>query len=271
MSRVLAKTFRPAQPPVIRNGVDATRGERAAVTRTMHHALRTFWGVRRGSTAGGRTAAAQLRIVRGRKHLEALYDLVPLLLRQAEAAAGVEPGSRLRIVRGCTIPGAFCDAKQWDIGILDGDHVVAMIEFTTQAASFRSNASNRMIEIVGAATDLRTAVASGVLGDARPWIGYFCLLEDGVQTRQLRHRRQPNIPGTFTAPRVTIAERFRYSMERLKTQGLVDGATLVLSAPRKDGRFRDGSPELGLQVFTSDLRRHLVRHCRRRMPRRITV
>ena len=141
-------------------------------------AVRAFWQARadaaaRQAATGKRDSGTRGAVTAG-KHLIHLENIVV----HEFVSAGFDPAC-IRRRSGIELPGYYRPAKRWDIVVLDGEVLVAAIEFKSQVGpSFSNNINNRTEEAIGSAIDVWRAYEAGTFGEVRPWLGYFFLLEE---------------------------------------------------------------------------------------------
>ncbi|MFQ5730365.1 MAG: PaeR7I family type II restriction endonuclease [Planctomycetaceae bacterium] len=82
------------------------------------------------------------------------------------------------------LPGYFRPEKKWDLIVVDGNVLVAAIEFKSQIGpSFGNNFNNRSEEAIGTAQDIWTAYREGAFQTSdRPWLCYVMMLEDCLRS-----------------------------------------------------------------------------------------
>ncbi|MFG2816636.1 PaeR7I family type II restriction endonuclease [Streptomyces sp. NPDC048410] len=201
-------------------------------------AVRQFWEARDRQAAkqiSQGTRDAGLRgAVTGGAHLDALTQLI---VEQFVHVLGY-PTSSIFLGKKAELPGYYRPTKQWDLVVKDGNQLVAAIEFKSQSGpSFGNNFNNRTEEALGSALDTQRAIKEGLLGDARPWLGYVFLLEDAPESTQNAKRDfKPlfAVDGGFTG-RPSYAQRYQRLCQRLIADGLYDAACFALT-PRDPGR-----------------------------------
>lgn len=140
-------------------------------------AVRSYWDVRgiQGLTGRGEGASGT---VRAGKHFEAVARLIERPFLEAGLGYQVLSG------RAARLPGYFRVTKDWDLVVLDRGCLVAAFELKALGGpSFGNNLNNRVEEAVGSAQDVWRAYQEGSLGDLRPWLGYFFLIEDREGSR----------------------------------------------------------------------------------------
>lgn len=225
-------------------------------------AVRKFWEVREQQTAKqiaeGKQDAGLRGSVTGGAHLDALTTLI------VEHVTGPlkYPASSIYLGKKAELPGHYRPTKQWDLIVKEGEQLVAAIEFKSQAGpSFGNNFNNRTEEAIGSAVDTQRAIAKGLLGSARPWLGYLFVLEDDAGSTKPASRDfkpQFKVDGAFEG-RPSYAERYRLLCKRLVEDELYDAACFVL-APRDPGRpISQPDDTLTFDKFINSLTEHVKR------------
>ncbi|EQD44055.1 Type II site-specific deoxyribonuclease, partial [mine drainage metagenome] len=122
-------------------------------------------GVKTGAKDAGNRGA-----VTGGKHADGFVTLIANIVR----SAGL-PDAMVRTRKvGRTLPGHFRPTKDWDIAIISGGDLVAVVEVKSQVGSFGNNFNNRVEEALGNATDFWTAYKKGTFSPSqKPWLGYL--------------------------------------------------------------------------------------------------
>ena len=145
----------------------------------LREAVRHFWRTRQSQST--RQAESEDRdrgghgAVTGGKQMDGFVRLVRELL----IAANV-PESCIAVDKQIELPGWFRAEKKWDLVIVHVGELLAALEFKSQIGpSFGNNFNNRTEEALGSATDIWAAYREGAFRpSARPFLGYFMLLED---------------------------------------------------------------------------------------------
>jgi len=90
------------------------------------------------------------------------------------------PGDCIFRKKAVELPGFFRPTKEWDLLVVCGRTLVAVIEAKSQVGpSFGNNFNNRTEEAIGSALDLWTAYREKAYVDSpQPFLGYFFMLED---------------------------------------------------------------------------------------------
>ncbi len=185
--------------------------------------------------------------------MSAIESLVVDLLEQS----GIE---RLDIKTraGLELPGYYRPEKKWDLlAIADGQLIVAL-EFKSQVGpSFGNNYNNRVEEAIGNATDIWTAFREGLLGDSRPLLGYFFLLEDTARVHtpvRLKNRYFPIDPAFKD---VSYSQRYALLCQRLVLERLYDVTCLTLATNSTETVVTHPVPVLDFERFAAHLQGHV--------------
>lgn len=223
-------------------------------------AVRRFWAVRsrqqdqQGATTGRRDAGNRTAVTGGR-HLDGFIDL----LRRILTDAGL-PDAEVH-TRVATLPGWFRPTKNWDLVVVSGHTLVAVIECKAHVGpSFGNNFNNRIEEALGSSTDLLAAWREGKFQpSARPWLGWLMLLEDTERATSPVRLDEPHFPVFPEFRQTSYAERYAIFCQRLLRERLYDGACLLLTPADeglRSGAFSEPRQELGFRPFATGLRAH---------------
>ncbi|MFE4651518.1 PaeR7I family type II restriction endonuclease [Streptomyces sp. NPDC056707] len=208
--------------------------------------------------ADGKQDAGQRGAVTGGAHLDALTTLIVghIVEDLGYPAESILTGKRAEL------PGYYRPTKQWDLVVKDGDQLVAAIEFKSQSGSFGNNFNNRTEEAIGSAVDTQRAIDAGLLGPARPWLGYLFVLEDADgSTRGASRDFSPQFkvdPAFRNRP--SYAERYRLLCKRLVEEELYDAACFVLAPKELDRPISQPDEDLTFDRFIDSLTRHVKRN-----------
>lgn len=144
------------------------------IDRHLQEAVQSFW-TGQDAQAGrqkeaGKVDAGIRGAVTGGQHMGALETLVVDVL----IAAGLTELD-IKVKSKLELPGYYRAEKKWDLLVISKGHLVAAIEFKSQAGeSIGNNINNRSEEAIGTATDLWVAFREGRFQDSRaPFPGYF--------------------------------------------------------------------------------------------------
>src|ERR1051325_2457493 len=144
-------------------------------------AVQHFWRTRgkqkkhQGGQSGVKDAGNRAAVTGG-KHADGFVKLIASIVKDA-ALRNVEIHVTERKPR--TLPGFYRPCKEWDLVVLAGENLVAVVEVKSQVGSFGNNFNNRVEEALGNATDFWTAYEGGLLKPStKPWLGYIFMLEE---------------------------------------------------------------------------------------------
>ena len=194
----------------------------------------------------------------GGRHLDGFLTT----LRDLLIESGV-PADTIFFRRSLTqLPGYFRATKMWDLLVVRGQELQAVVELKAQVGpSFSNNVNNRAEEALGSAIDLWTAYREGTFrAYPAPWVGYLFLLEDCDATRQNRAPRSPHFPVLDEFSHASYAERYELLLRRLVTERHYSATCLLLSDPRRAGadqNYTEPAADLGVSGFVGGL----VRRC----------
>lgn len=156
------------------------------------------------------------------------------------------------------LPGYFRPAKDWDLVVVQDGHLIAAVEFKSQASSYGNNWNNRVEEAIGNAWDLRTAIDEGVIeSPVRPWLGYFYLMgEQG--TTEGKNTSLPAMRRKNMFSNLSYADRCEKLCLRLVEQDLYDEAAFILAEDEdREGAFRAPTEQLTFERFAASLVAHV--------------
>jgi hypothetical protein len=219
----------------------------------FERAVRSYWEVRteqqQRQEERGETDAGSRGAVTGGAQMDALAEV----LEEAFVDAGFSPETIFRAAK-VELPGYFRPSKRWDLVVMHDDQLAAAIEFKSHVGSFGNNFNNRSEEVIGSATDFWTAYEKGLLGETRPWLGYFLMLEEHpgstrpVPTRKLRFE----VDGVFEG--TSYKERYALLCRRMVAEGIYDAACFVTSSKNPELPIHEPVPELGFDSFLDRIR-----------------
>ncbi|MGW8600796.1 PaeR7I family type II restriction endonuclease [Streptomyces sp. NPDC055893] len=224
-------------------------------------AVRTFWEKRAEQAAKqlaeGREDAGTRGSVTGGAHLDALT----LLMVKHFTEDLNYPQSSIYLGKKAELPGFYRPTKQWDLVVKVGEQLVAAIEFKSQSGSFGNNFNNRTEEAIGSAVDTRRAIEAGLMGEARPWLGYVFVLEDvEASTKPASRDFRPAFKAdpAFQG-RPSYAERYRHLCKRLLEDQLYDAACFVLAPKGVERPITQPDDDLTFSRFIGSLNEHVKR------------
>lgn len=238
------------------DSVDVEEGVRTA--------LRTFWAVRsrqaksQGAKTGIKDTGARSAVTGG-KHLDGFVDLCRQL---ADSTRIDNLAVHFRSRR--EVPGYFRAEKSWDLLVMSGSDLLALIEFKAQVGpSFGNNANNRAEEALGNAVDFWTAFREGAFNvSPRPWLGFVFLLEDCDEARRPVSVSEPHFKVRPEFIGASYGQRYEQLLTKLVRERLYDAAALILTERPKTARspirFHSPQESLSFNRFAVGLAAHLA-------------
>lgn len=225
--------------------------------RRVAKAVRFFWQkrldqARNQGSATGRKDYGSRTAVTGGAQLDGFIDLV----RESVLETGLPRESVLKRKESSVLPGWFRPTKEWDLIVVSKGELIASVEFKSQVGSFGNNYNNRTEEALGNATDLLSAYREGAFRpSARPWLGYFMLLEDDPSSTHPVSVQEPHFPVFPEFRNASYEDRYRILCEKLMRERLYDAACLLLSDKKQGlkGAYREPSAEVGFKTFLTSL------------------
>ncbi len=233
-----------------------------SVERALRAAVQKFWKTRARQSAAQRAHADRDRgaraAVTGGKQMDGFIRLArERLLEAGVPAASISVDSRIEL------PGWFRAEKKWDLVVVHDRELVAAAEFKSQVGpSFGNNFNNRAEEAIGSATDIWAAFQQGAFRpSARPFLGYFMLLEDCEKSRSAVRVAEPHFKVFKEFRGASYGDRYSHLLEKLLRDRLYDGACLLLSddSAARTGAYAEPNSELTFAGFIDPL----VERCRR--------
>lgn len=229
------------------------------VEEELGKAVKHFWQVRskqkkRQGSKSGRKDAGERSSVTGGKHADGFIRLIAAIVKDA-ALPNVEIHVTEKKPR--TLPGFYRPCKEWDLVILSGDTLVAVVEVKSQVGSFGNNFNNRVEEALGNATDFWAAYREGIFKPSqKPWLGYLFMLEEREESIRAT---KPIVLTPFKIDeafqRRSYAKRYELVCERLVRDRLYDLACFFTSNAQsgKRGEYDQSNEELGIRNFAISL------------------
>lgn len=232
------------------------------IDRRLQEAVQSFW-TGRDAQAGkqkeaGKVDAGIRGAVTGGQHMGALETLVVDVL----IAAGLTELD-IKVKSKLELPGYYRAEKKWDLLVVSKGHLVAAIEFKSQAGeSIGNNVNNRSEEAIGTATDLWVAFREGRFQDSRaPFLGYFFLLEDFPKVRRPVGNKEPYFPVDPVFKGASYTDRYEILCKRLMLERLYTAVCLTLAtrptAERQQTEISHPSPDVAFQRFVAALEGHV--------------
>jgi hypothetical protein len=215
----------------------------------FERAVRTYWEVRmrqkRSQEEKGGQDVGTRGEVTGGKHMDAL------------AEAFVDAGFSAKTIykaKKVELPGYLRPSKKWDLVVMHEDQLAAAIEFKSQVGSFGKNANNRTEEVIGSATDFWLAYENGLLGETRPWLGYFLMLEEHAESAKPVVTRDLDFPIEALFTDSSYKLRYEILCRRMVEEGLYDAACLVTSSADPQTPIHEPARDLGFDNFLDRVR-----------------
>jgi hypothetical protein len=194
----------------------------------VSEAVAHFWQTRIGQKSKqdtqGRRDQGSRGAVTGGAQLDGFINLVADVL----ADNGVSDTSIHR-KKNVVLPGYFRPTKEWDLLVVSKGELIAVIEFKSQVGpSFGNNFNNRTEEAMGSALDLWTAYREGAFKpSARPWLGYFMLLEESPKSTSPVRVKEPHYKVFDEFRDSSYAKRYELFCEKLARERLYDSACFI--------------------------------------------
>jgi len=224
----------------------------------LAQAVKHFWGVRSGqaSRVGGGDRDGRAAVTGG-KQLDGFLRLLKALLVENDI-----PSEWIKLDARLDLPGYYRPTKRWDLLVIDGERLLAVVELKSQVGpSFGNNFNNRVEEAVGSAQDLHTAYRERAFGAVpSPWLGYLMLLEDCPASRSVVRISQPFFSVFDEFNDTSYARRYELLGERLVLERLYTRSCLILSERSSGARggYSEPNPALTFAGFIKSL----IAHCR---------
>lgn len=217
----------------------------------MREAVAAFWGIRdRQATEQalrGVEDAGTRGTVTGGQHL----GPIEALIRRVLTDAGVNE-SDIHNGRSAKLPGWFREFKNWDVVVLEGDTLVAVIELKSQVGSFGNNLNNRIEEAIGQSVDFWQAVDNGLMPGLRPWFGYLMIVEESTKSTCLVRTSRGLLPPDPVFENASYMDRYATAFARLHHERMLDAVAFAMS-PRDTNQVTYPAPALSFQHFATTL------------------
>ena len=220
-------------------------------------AVEYFWRSRRRYEGDENVAfAGRRQEVVGGGHFDGFLST----LRELLISAGVPRESVFYHRRLTFLPGYFRATKMWDLLVVAGGELQAVVELKAQVGpSFGNNANNRTEEALGNAVDLWTAYREGAYrANPAPWVGYLFVLEDCEKTRRSLRTDEPHFPVLEDFRGASYAERYELLLRRMVTERHYSSACLLLSELHRAGmeqNYTEPASDLSVAGFIDGLLR----------------
>lgn len=219
---------------------------KSGITKAVRHFWETRSGQARRQQDAGRSDQGSRGAVTGGKQMDGFV----LLVRDIIKAAGLLDDC-IFAAKCLELPGYFRPEKKWDLIVVDGDVLVAAIEFKSQIGpSFGNNFNNRSEEAIGTAQDIWTAYREGAFPTSdRPWLGYVMMLEDCSRSTSPVSVRQPHFPVFAEFVDASYSERYQLLLTKLVRERLYDSACFLLSSRETGSKGRYTHPDQNLSFI----------------------
>ena len=226
----------------------------------LYDAIQSFWDARNTARERGRASdQGQRSAATSGRQLEGLLDLI---VATVEASFPGESVEALRKRRTPVIPGYYRPEKEWDLVIMAGSQLGAVIELKSHVGpSFGNNFNNRAEEALGSADDFWTAYREGAFGmSAVPWAGYFLLLEDHESSRRPVKVSEPIFKVFDEFKEASYAMRYELLLRRMMRERRYTATCMVLSTNPAEEYLRVTEP--GSDMIYERRIRSLIAHLR---------
>jgi hypothetical protein len=210
---------------------------------------------RQGSESGIKDAGNRSAVTGG-KHADGFVKLIDAIVRDAELPnINILVHTSVKKLR--TLPGYFRPAKEWDVVVMSGADLIAVVEVKSQVGSFGNNFNNRVEEALGNATDFWTAYKKGIYKPtSKPWLGYLFMLEESPSSLQPTRRIELDpYPVDEKFQGLSYAQRYEVVCERMVRELLYDAACFFTSnaVDGAKGKFTEPNKELSIRNFAISL------------------
>jgi hypothetical protein len=223
--------------------------------------VKHFWRTRgsqheRQGVDSGVKDAGNRSAVTGGKHADGFVKLIEAVVTDAELP-NINILVHTSIKKHRTLPGYFRPAKEWDVVVMSGDNLIAVVEVKSQVGSFGNNFNNRVEEALGNATDFWTAYKKGTYKPTgKPWLGYLFMLEEcPASLKPTRRTELSPYPIDEEFQGLSYAQRYELVCERMVRELLYDSACFFTSnsVDGLKGKFSEPNKELSIKNFAISL------------------
>ena len=225
----------------------------------LQEAVVQFWHTRKKQAqkqqATGQLDQGTRSSATGGAQMDGVIELVTKIL----VDAGITPDCIFHR-QALELPGYFRPTKKWDLLVVQDGQLIAAVEAKSHIGpSFGNNFNNRTEEAMGSALDLWTAYREGTFNrTARPWLGYFLLLEDCDKSRTPVKVAEPHFEVLPEFKKASYCERYEWFCRKLIRERHYNAATLVAS--KKNARANDAycepANDLTFELFAKSLAAH---------------
>lgn len=222
-------------------------------------AIQHYWTARKNQQEkqieGGKIDAGTRGAVTGGTQMGALEVLVSDILMEA-GLKQVDIKTRTSL----ELPGYYRPEKKWDLIVVSGGKLVAVIEFKSQVGpSFGNNFNNRTEEAIGSATDIWRAYREGRFGNRpEPLLGYFFLLEDCPAVKKPVSNKEPYFKVDPEFVGASYSKRYELLCRRLVLDRLYRAACLTMATNEAATKIHYPAEDLNFTRFVAALRGHAV-------------
>jgi hypothetical protein len=200
------------------------------VEKELAAGVKHFWTTRarqserQGADSGIRDSGNRTAVTGG-KHADGFVKLIENIVKDAELP-NVEVLVHTSVKKHRTLPGYFRPTKEWDVVVVTGRDLIAVVEVKSQVGSFGNNFNNRVEEALGNATDFWTAYKKGAFKpSSKPWLGYIFMLEECAPSLRPTGRIDLTpYPIDENFQRLSYAQRYELVCERMVRELLYDAA-----------------------------------------------
>jgi hypothetical protein len=229
------------------------------VAAELSRAVEHFWKIRsiqkeKQGKSDGQKDAGNRGAVTGGKHADGFVALIGEIVKNAGVTSVdihiIEKKKR-------TLPGYFRPTKEWDLVVLSGETLVAVVEVKSQVGSFSNNFNNRVEEALGNAADFWAAYAKGGFKpSSRPWLGYFFMLEEAPEsTAKTKKIVIKPFKVDDELQELSYVGRYQELCKRLVRERMYDAACFFISNEKDglQGAYKEPMEELGIKNFATAL------------------
>jgi hypothetical protein len=204
----------------------------ASLNSAFDEAVARFWAARESAAdrqrATGSADRGNRQAVTSGGHLDGFLDTITeaLVSNGVATREEVRRGRRLPV-----LPGFFRPEKEWDLIVMRGARLGAVVELKAQVGpSFGNNFNNRAEEALGNADDLWTAYREGAFGgQPAPWLGFLFLLEDHPESRRSVRVFEPLFRVFPEFRSTSYAQRYELLLRKMVLERRYSAACLLLS------------------------------------------
>jgi len=231
------------------------------VEKQLGDGVRHFWQTRssqqeRQGAERGVKDAGNRSAVTGGKHADGFIKLIDAIVRDAELP-NIKLLVHTNVKKHRTLPGYFRPAKEWDVVVMSGSDLIAVVEVKSQVGSFGNNFNNRVEEALGNATDFWAAYKKGTYQPtSKPWLGYLFMLEECSSSLQPTRRIDLSpYPVDEEFQQLSYAKRYEVVCQRMVRELLYDAACFFTSnsVDGLKGKFTEPNKELSIRNFAISL------------------